>query len=83
MKAQAVIRIGFEKKENLDAVLRALSPEAARSSSSRSHVKIEDSDNVLILKFEARDTSAMRAVINSYMHWALLLLDTFSRLERL
>jgi tRNA threonylcarbamoyladenosine modification (KEOPS) complex Pcc1 subunit len=83
MKAQATIRLKFASKKNLDVVLKALAPEAARPTTSRSHVKTSSADNILTLEFKARDTSSLRAVVNSYLHWILLVMDTFSRLESL
>ena len=81
MKTQAVIHLKFASERNLGVLWEALSPEAARPSTSRSHVRIVRADNVLTLKFEARDTSALRAIVNSYMHWIKLVIDTFSWLE--
>jgi len=81
MKAQAAIYLKFASERNLDAILEALIPEAARPATSRSHVKISRVDSVLTLKFEAKDTSALRAIVNSYMHWIKLVDDAFSWLE--
>jgi tRNA threonylcarbamoyladenosine modification (KEOPS) complex Pcc1 subunit len=83
MKTQAVIRIKFASEKNSAVVLKALSPEAAKAATLRSRVKISDAGSVLILEFEAKDTSALRAIVNSYLHWILLVSDTFSRLESL
>jgi tRNA threonylcarbamoyladenosine modification (KEOPS) complex Pcc1 subunit len=81
MKAQTIIRLRFATQKNLDAVLKALAPETLKSATSRSLVKVESENSILILRFEAADTSALRAVINSYLHWTLLAMDTISRLE--
>jgi len=83
MKAQAIIRLRFATQKNLSAVLKALAPETLKPATSRSLVKIESESNFLILRFKATDTSALRAVINSYLHWALLATDTLSKLESL
>lgn len=81
MKAKAVIYLKFASERNLNVILEALSPEAARPATSRSHVRIARADGVLTLKFEAKDTSALRAIVNSYMHWIKLVTDAFSLLE--
>jgi tRNA threonylcarbamoyladenosine modification (KEOPS) complex Pcc1 subunit len=81
MKAQTIIRLRFAAQKNLNAVLKALAPETLKPATSRSLVKVESQNSVLILRFEAADTSALRAVINSYLHWTLLAMDTISRLE--
>jgi tRNA threonylcarbamoyladenosine modification (KEOPS) complex Pcc1 subunit len=62
--------------------MKTLSPET-KSASSRSRVRIDSTDGVLTLEFRASDTSALRAVVNSYLNWVLLVSDTFSRLESL
>lgn len=81
MKAQAIIRLRFAVQRNLNAVFNALAPETLKPVTSRSLAKIESKNSFLILRFEAMDTSALRAVINSYLHWTLLAMDTLSRLE--
>jgi len=83
MKAQAIIRLRYASKKDLDVILKALSPETVKSTSLRSHVKIGATKGVLTLEFEARDTSALRAVVNSYLHWISLTMDTLSKLEAL
>lgn len=83
MKAQAVIRLRFASDRTLDVASKALLPEVMKSGTSRSHVMIGSANGVLILEFEAKDTSALRAAVNSYLHWILLVSDTFSRLESL
>jgi KEOPS complex subunit Pcc1 len=83
MKAQAVVRLRFESQKKSAVVLKALSPEALKSTTGRSVVKIDGKGNVLTLRFEARDTSALRASVNSYLHWVLLAMDTLSRLASL
>ena len=81
MKTQAIIRLRFATQKNLHAVLKALVPETVKPATNRSLAKIERENSVLVLRFEATDTSALRAVINSYLHWTLLAMDTLSRLE--
>lgn len=83
MRAQAIIRLKFASKRDLDVVLKALTPETAKPTTSRSHVSISGADRVLTLEFEATDTSALRAIVNSYLHWVMLVSDTFSRLKSL
>jgi tRNA threonylcarbamoyladenosine modification (KEOPS) complex Pcc1 subunit len=42
---------------------------------------MEKEGNVLNLIFEAQDTSALRAAINSYLHWILLTREVLESLE--
>jgi len=83
MKAQAVVRLRFATQKDLNAVLKALSPETVKPATGRSSVRIESEGKALTLRFEANDTSALRAVVNSYLHWALLVMDTLRKLESL
>jgi tRNA threonylcarbamoyladenosine modification (KEOPS) complex Pcc1 subunit len=83
MKARAVIRLSFQSKNHLDVVLRALKPETEKPLTSRSRVQLGGEGKVLTLVFEARDTSALRAVINSYLRWIALVNDTWSVMESL
>ncbi len=82
MKAQAVIRLKFPSEELLSIVLRALEPEAKSMPTPRSRVQIAGRSNELTLKFEAKDTSALRAAINSYLHWIALINETCSVLQQ-
>jgi len=67
MKAQAVIRLNFSSEKQLEAVLGALRPETETSATPRSKVHMKTEDQSLILEFRARDTSALRASMNSYL----------------
>lgn len=67
MKAQAVIRLNFSSEKQLRAVLEALRPETETSATSRSKVQLKTEGQGLILEFRARDTSALRAALNSYL----------------
>ena len=67
MKAQAVIRLKFASKKQLDVVLGALKPETETSSTIRSAVDMKTEDQTLVLDFRATDTSALRAATNSYL----------------
>lgn len=67
MKAQAVIRLNFSSEKQLKVVLGALKPETETSATPRSKVHMKTEDQSLILEFRARDTSALRASMNSYL----------------
>ena len=61
----------------MSAVFRALEPETRSTVTGRSKVTIAKDDKALMLTliFRARDTSALRAAVNSYLHWARLTMD--------
>ena len=67
MKAQAIIRLNFSSEKQLKVVLQALTPETETSSTNRSKVHMTIKGQGLVLDFRAKDTSALRAAINSYL----------------
>ena len=67
MKAHAVVRLKFPSEKQLKVVLEALRPETDTSSTSRSKVHMKAEDQSLVLEFNAKDTSALRAAMNSYL----------------
>ncbi len=83
MKARAVIHFRFQLEDHLDVVLEAVKPETEKPLTSRSRVQMKGEGKVLTLIFEARDTSALRAVTNSYLRWIALVSDTWSVMESL
>lgn len=72
MKAQAIIRLNFSSEKQLKVVLEALKPETKTPPTRRSKVQMKGEGNSLTLNFKARDTSALRAAVNSYLRWILL-----------
>jgi len=82
-KARAVVRLKFQSEDHLSIVLKALKPETDKQLTSRSRVQIRGEGKALTLIFEARDTSALRAVTNSYLRWIALVNDTWSVMESL
>jgi len=72
MKAQAVIRLNLTSEKQLKVVLEALKPETKTPLTRRSKVQVVSEGNSLTLSFEATDTSALRAAINSYLRWIYL-----------
>jgi len=83
MKAHAIVRLRFPSERHLCTVLNALKPETERALTSRARVRLESEGNSLTIRFEARDTSALRAAMNSYLHWIALVNEACSVLESL
>ena len=77
MNATATIRLHFPSRQHLSAVFEALEPETRSTVTGRSKVAIAKDDKALMLTlvFTAKDTSALRAAVNSYLHWARLTMD--------
>jgi len=83
MKAQAIVRLSFPSEKYSKIVVRALGPETKTTPARRSSVRIEEKGRILILNFEAKDTTALRASINSYLRWIVLVNEARSILESL
>jgi len=81
MKIQATVNLDFPSEKLLQIVLEALRPETRISSTSRSKVQVEGKENRLTLILEARDTSALRAALNSYLRWIAVINDACSAME--
>jgi len=83
MNATATIRLKFPAKKRLVAIYEALKPETRNSVTSRSKVTVQKEDRTmtLTLAFEAKDTSALRAALNSYLHWIRLTKDALNAME--
>lgn len=75
MKAQAIVRLNFPSEKQLLIVLQALKPEIETPSSRRSKVIMTAEGQALVLDFKARDTSALRAAINSYLRLICVAMD--------
>jgi tRNA threonylcarbamoyladenosine modification (KEOPS) complex Pcc1 subunit len=67
MRAQATVHLIFSSEKQLQVVLQALKPETETSSTHRSKVIMTAEGKGLVLDFMAKDTSALRAAINSYL----------------
>jgi tRNA threonylcarbamoyladenosine modification (KEOPS) complex Pcc1 subunit len=81
MMAQASVRIKFKSREQLESVFKALEPETQAALTRRSKVRASTKNDFLVLDFEAADTSALRAAMNSFLHWILLARDVLESLE--
>lgn len=81
MNAKANVRLKFQSREKLESVFKALEPETRTALTQRSKVSISKEGNSLNLIFEATDTSALRAAINSYLRWILLTREVLESME--
>ncbi len=83
MRARAVIRLGFPSEDRSRIVFGALEPEARTAPTPRSKVLAERRGRSLVLTLEARDTSALRAAVNSYLRFVYLAVATLDAVEGL
>lgn len=81
MRAQATVKFEFKSEQVLKTVFNALKPETLSAPTRRSRAYIEVNGKTLVLKFEARDTTALRAALNSYLRWVRLIVEILDFLE--
>ncbi len=53
----------------LGSIFKALQPETTRLISRRVFVTLEKTEESIIFKFNAKDPTALRAALNSYLRW--------------
>jgi tRNA threonylcarbamoyladenosine modification (KEOPS) complex Pcc1 subunit len=81
MKAEAVVRLKFPSKKRLNIVLKALEPEVKKPTTMRSRTTLKKDGALLVLNVEARDTVALRAVLNAYLRWINSIISVLEVLE--
>jgi tRNA threonylcarbamoyladenosine modification (KEOPS) complex Pcc1 subunit len=79
VKASAEIRVDVPDGM-VEAVLDALSPEMESPSSERSSTDVRRTVDGILIATEASDTTAMRAAVNSYLHWVQGIMDMLSNM---
>ena len=80
MEAEAEVRVRLPR-DLLKMALDSLLPET-KVSFPRTQVKVKSLSDELILQFEAKDTSALRAVLNSYLGWLKMVDEIYRNLRR-
>jgi KEOPS complex subunit Pcc1 len=83
VKAQAIIRIPFSKRNNLKIAFKALEPEISESTMTRSQTILKKEDSHLIINIDAQDTVALRAAINTYLRLISSIFSVHSTLQAL
>lgn len=74
-RAGASIELAFGSAKVADAVHRSLKPEELLPESAGCKVSIRRTKNVLCLEIDAKDTTALRAALNSFLRWATVARD--------
>ena len=67
--AKAKIHLKFTNQKQISTVLEALTPEANLPLTHRGNVRFKKDGLFLVLLIEAEDTVALRAIMNTYLHW--------------
>lgn len=81
MRAEATINIEFKSEKILETVFNSLKPETLSAPTKRSRAHIWVNGKTLMIKFEARDTTALRAALNSYLRWIKLIVEIIQFLD--
>ena len=77
LKHEAILKLPLPDARIAEAILRALMPEAERPPTERFSASVALDGQVLVVHIRARDTSSLRAAINSFMSWAKAMTDVF------
>ena len=65
--AEAEVEILLRSRRQLDAIAAALVPEASHPAGEKAEARITMRGRVLKIKFRARDSASLRAVMSSYL----------------
>lgn len=80
-RAYATLRIRYPSEREAEATYRAICPETKVVLRYRTKVNISRNSEYVILTFEARDTTALRASINSYLSWVIALKSIYDLIK--
>ncbi len=79
-RAEARIEVDVSPSDS-EVILSSLRPEVESLSSDRSNVRVEKSANGVALIIKADDVTALRAAVNSYLHWIQGIIDIGKRIR--
>jgi tRNA threonylcarbamoyladenosine modification (KEOPS) complex Pcc1 subunit len=65
--AEAKISVLFKSRQQMEAIAEALRPEILHPAGEKAHARVTRGGKALKLQFEARDSSALRAIVTSYI----------------
>lgn len=67
MRARAMVRTDFQSKRQLNAIASALKPELHHPAGEKANARLLISGKKLSISFEANDSTALRAIMSSYL----------------
>lgn len=82
-KANAALRIAFRSERQMRAIADALRPEAAHPAGRKARAIIVAKGKKLILRFEAKDSTTLRAIMSSYLRMITASINTCNALLQL
>jgi len=77
----AKLKLELPSEKEAEIFLKSLKPETETLATPRSNVWIEQDGSLLIFHFEANDTTALRASLNSYLRWLHMLKEIHEILD--
>jgi KEOPS complex subunit Pcc1 len=80
-EAHAVLHFKLSSEKEAEIISRSIQPETETTTKHRSKVKVTRERDSIILVFESKDVTALRASINSYLSWLILLRGIYVFLE--
>jgi tRNA threonylcarbamoyladenosine modification (KEOPS) complex Pcc1 subunit len=69
------VELFFKDEKEAVAVYRSLKPEEGLPKSAGCRTKITCGKKVLCLEIDAKDTAALRAALNSFLRWTIVVRD--------
>ncbi|MEM2083329.1 MAG: KEOPS complex subunit Pcc1 [Nitrososphaerota archaeon] len=79
-KAKAKIIFNISEKE-ASIILKSLLPEIKNPATNRSKIDLLIRDGKLLMNVEAKDMTALRAALNSYVRWINMIIETLGVIE--
>ncbi|HVO85870.1 MAG TPA: KEOPS complex subunit Pcc1 [Candidatus Eisenbacteria bacterium] len=80
MKTKAIVRLKLSEQQR-QIILDSLKPEVSNPASHRSRTSLYTKEELMILEIEAKDTTALRASLNSYLRWMSSILSVLKTLR--
>ena len=78
---KADISIKFNDSKTAEDFIVSLQPESINALTDRSNISIQKEDEIIHLYIDAKDITAFRATLNSYLVWTRVLFSITSLFE--
>ena len=81
--AEARISVLFRSRQQMDAIAEALRPEILHPAGEKAQASVTKRGKMLKLQFKARDSSALRAIMTSYLRLLAVAVNVSKSLRQL
>ena len=82
MTRKISVSLNLPSEQHLNVLRNALLPETKRPTTVRSKVTLRKKQNTLIMQIYSTDTSALRATLNSYLQWMIVVNDVLKLMAK-